>query len=238
MKISNLIHARYISRPNRFTIEFEYKDNKIEKAHLHDPGRLKELLIKNTDILIRYVPDYEVKKRKTKYDMIAIKYNNEWVLLNSSFHNTIVSEIINNKQIEEIENFYIYKPEYSYGNSRLDFLLKNNEEEELFLEVKGCTLVENKIAKFPDAPTKRGKKHLEELIKISEKSLKSAVIILILQNNANIFSPNYNTDKEFSETLKKAYDNNVKIYPVRMKTCYKENNLFLTYDKILPISFE
>lgn len=182
-------------------------------------------------------PHIKKTSRKTKYDVIAIKYQNEWVLLNSSYHNKLVSEILTDKLINEIEDFNIFKPEYSYGNSRLDFLLKDNKDNELFLEVKGCTLVEKGIAKFPDAPTKRGKKHVDELIKIRKKSLNSAIIILVLQNNAKSFTPNYETDKDFSDALKEAYENNVKIYPIHIKTEYKNNNLLLRYNKILPIKF-
>ncbi|MBE6485488.1 MAG: DNA/RNA nuclease SfsA [Methanosphaera stadtmanae] len=238
MKISKLIKVKFVSRPNRFTIEFKNKKNEIELAHLHDPGRLKELLIENTDVLIRYVPTHKVTGRKTKYDVIAIKYQQEWVLLNSSYHNKLVSELIGEKLIDEIKEFHVYKPEYTYGKSRLDFLLKDEMNQELYLEVKGCTLVNNGIAKFPDAPTKRGKKHVDELINIRKKSLGSAILILILQNNAKLFSPNYDTDKAFSDSLKEAYENNVKILPIHIITEYKNNTLLLRYDKILPISFK
>lgn len=238
MIISSLMKVKYVSRPNRFTIEFKNEKNEIELAHLHDPGRLKELLIPNTDLLIKYVPTYKSTDRKTKYDVIAIKYQDEWVLLNSSYHNQLVSEIIEEKKISAIQNFHIHKPEYCYGNSRLDFLLKDDMNHELYLEVKGCTLVEDGIAKFPDAPTKRGKKHVDELISIKKSSLDSAIIILILQNTAKSFSPNFDTDPEFSNSLKEAYDNKVKIFPIKISTVYKNNNLVLRYNKILPISFK
>ncbi|HIH36172.1 MAG TPA: DNA/RNA nuclease SfsA [Methanosphaera sp.] len=237
MKISDLRLVKYVSRPNRFTVEFKMNEN-TELAHLHDPGRLKELLIEDTDMLIKYVETYKKTGRKTKYDVIGIKYKNEWVLLNSSYHNKIVEEIIENHEIDDLKNFHIYKPEYTYGNSRLDFLLKDSEDNDLFLEVKGCTLVIDKIAKFPDAPTKRGKKHVDELIKIRKESKQSAIIILVLQNSAHEFSPNYETDEEFSNSLSEAYKNNVKIYPVHIITQLNKNTLNLTYDKILPISFK
>lgn len=237
MKISSLIKVKYISRPNRFTVEFKNEKNEIELAHLHDPGRLKELLIADTDILIKYIPTYKKTGRKTKYDVISAKYQGEWVLLNSSYHNQLVSEIIKGKKINEIKDFHIHKPEYTYKNSRLDFLLKDDMNNDLYLEVKGCTLVEEGLAKFPDAPTKRGKKHVDELIKIRKKSLNSAIIILILQNTAKFFTPNFETDKAFSDSLKEAYENDVKIFPIHIITEYKTNTLHLTYDKILPITF-
>ena len=237
MKIYDLKLVKYVSRPNRFTVEFKNNDT-IDLAHLHDPGRLKELLIEDTDMLIKYIPTYKITGRKTKYDVIGIKYHNNWILVNSSYHNKLVDEIIKNREIDYLKNFHIFKPEYTYGNSRLDFLLKDEKDNDLFLEVKGCTLVIDNMAKFPDAPTKRGKKHVEELIKISKKDMKSAIIILILQNDANIFSPNYETDKDFSDTLKEAYANNVKILPVHIITQLHNDTLNLRYDKILPLSFK
>lgn len=237
MKISDLKLVKYLSRPNRFTVEFKNNDT-TDLAHLHDPGRLRELLIENSDMLIKYVPTYKTTGRKTKYDVIGIKYNDNWVLLNSSYHNKLVDELIKNCEIDYLKNFHVFKPEYTYGNSRLDFLLKDECENDLFLEVKGCTLVIDKVAKFPDAPTKRGKKHVEELTQISKKSIQSAIIILVLQNEAEMFSPNYDTDKDFSDTLKEAYDNNVKILPVHIITKLDDDNLNLRYDKILPISFK
>ncbi len=237
MEINNLLSGKYISRPNRFTVEFK-NNEEIELAHLHDPGRLKELLIEGTEILIRYVPNYKKTNRKTKYDMIAIKFQNEWVLLNSSFHNKLVEELINNKEIEELKEFVIEKSEYTYGNSRLDFLLKDYADSKMFLEVKGCTLVVNKTAKFPDAPTTRGKKHVDELIEIKKEGMLSSIVILVLQNSAEIFTPNYTTDKDFSESLEEAYANEVQILPVHIITDYEDNTLKLKYDKILPINFK
>lgn len=238
MIIPNLTKARYKSRPNRFTIEFEDNDNNIQLAHLHDPGRLKELLIENTEILVEYVSNYNKTNRKTKYNMIAIKYNDNWVLLNSSFHNRLVDELISGKIIKPLDKYHVNKAEYTYGNSRLDFLLSDDNDNDLYLEVKGCTLIINNVAKFPDAPTTRGTKHVNELINIKKEGKDSAIIILVLQNNADIFTPNYDTDPEFSKTLTKAYDIGVQIYPVHIITEYHDDCIELKYDNILKTSLD
>lgn len=235
MKINDLIEVKYISRPNRFTIKFKNSDNKLDIAHLHDPGRLKELLIENTPILIKYVPTYKKTNRKTKYNVIAIKDKEDWILLNSNYHNKIVEELIDNHEIPGLEKYHVEKPEYSYGNSRLDFLLTDEYKNKMYLEVKGCTLQINKLAKFPDAPTKRGTKHLNELINIRKNHGNSAVVILILHNKAETFMPNYDTDPEFSNTLKKAYENNVEIYPFHMITKTENDSLIIEADKKLPL---
>lgn len=237
MKINNLKKVKYKSRPNRFTVEFIDENDSIKLAHLHDPGRLKELLIENRDILVEYVDDYKKTNRKTAYNMIAVYHEDNWVLLNSSFHNRLVAELIEGKQIKELRDFHIKQAEYSYGNSRLDFLLCDDDEKNLYLEVKGCTLVVGKIAKFPDAPTTRGCRHVNELIKIEDENENGAIIILILQNDARIFTPNYDTDPSFSKTLKKAYESGVKIYPVHIMTDYSGNTLELEYDGLLELEF-
>lgn len=237
MIIENLTLARYKSRPNRFTVEFIDKNDVLQLAHLHDPGRLKELLIEDVPILVEYVKDYHKTNRKTKYNMIGVYYEGDWVLLNSSFHNRLVEELLDERKIKPLNQYNVYKPEYTYGNSRLDFLLKDSDDNCLLLEVKGCTLVADGVAMFPDAPTLRGTKHLNELINIKRKDKESAVIILILQNSAKIFMPNYNTDEEFAHTLEKAYKVRVSILPVHIKTSYEENMLRLEYEKILPLKF-
>ena len=238
MLIKNLSKGKYINRPNRFTIEFYDQNNKKQLAHLHDPGRLKELLIKNVELLVKYIPTYKKTNRKTKYDIIAIKYNNEWVLLNSAYHNDLVEEIIEQKLIDEITEFDVKKREYTYKKSRFDFLLENDDTEEMLLEVKGCTLVIDKVAKFPDAPTKRGTKHVMELTSAKKEGKMASIIILILQNNVKCFTPNQKTDKNFSDSLKEAFDNGVEIYPTHIITTYKNNCLNLKYEKILPLKFK
>lgn len=238
MIIDNLILGKFISRPNRFTITFQSMENRIEKAHLHDPGRLKELLIKDTSILIRYVSTYEKTGRKTKYDVIGIQYNHEWLLLNSSFHNRLVQELIDNQEINELKEFHVEKAEYTHGKSRLDFLLKDEKDNNMFLEVKGCTLVVENEARFPDAPTIRGKKHVDELTQIRKDGELSSIVILILQNSAEYFTPNYDTDLDFGLSLEDAYENDVMILPVHIITTYQNNSLLLSYDKLLPLRFK
>lgn len=237
MIIEDLILGKYISRPNRFTVTFKNEENNIEIAHLHDPGRLKELLIEDTPILLRYIPTYNKTGRKTKYDVIGIYYDDEWLLLNSRFHNKLVQELIDNNEIPQLKDFHIEKPEYTYGKSRLDFLLKNDNNDELFLEVKGCTLVIDGEARFPDAPTSRGKKHVEELINIKRDGKLSCIIILILQNKAEFFTPNYDTDPDFSLSLEEAYNSGVQILPTHIITRFEDNTLKLYYNQILPLYF-
>jgi sugar fermentation stimulation protein A len=233
MKIANIITGIFIERPNRFTVIFE-ADGMIEKAHLRDPGRLKELLLPKAPLLLR--PAQNLTKRKTKYDVIAVESEGIWVLINSGFHSDLAAELIESGIIPELSSYNIEKREYTYGKSRIDFLLNDERkkgkkapenENKLLLEVKGCTLVEDGYAKFPDAPTTRGKRHLEELIKAKKEGMNSAVLFLIPREDAQIFSPNWEMDGEFSSTLEQAEHSNVLIIAYSFNVYYNKKELGL-----------
>ncbi|MGC9517319.1 MAG: DNA/RNA nuclease SfsA [Methanomicrobiales archaeon] len=221
MIIDNLIEGYFVERPNRFLILFE-AGGEVHKAHLKDPGRLKELLIPRVKLLIR--PVTNKTNRKTKYDVIAVLHENKWVLINSGFHSAIAANLIESKTINELNNYSIEKREYTYGKSRIDFLLSDNKNK-MLLEVKGCTLVEDGLALFPDAPTLRGKKHVEELISSIKDSFSAAILFLIMREDAKKFSPNYEMDPEFSNTLKMAFKKDVKILAYSFKVILKKDKL-------------
>lgn len=223
MIITDTITGKFLERPNRFTIKFK-SDNNVCLAHLRDPGRLKELLTPDVDLLLR--PARNTDNRKTQFDVLAVLYEDRWVLINSGFHSDIAADLIESGLIREFNEYSIEKREYTYGNSRLDFLLSNISDEKLLLEVKGCTLVEDGLAKFPDAPTLRGKRHVEELIKAKDEGYNSAVLFLILRDDATKFTPNWEMDPEFSGALKKAREKGVIIkahsFEVLLKNKYLE----------------
>jgi sugar fermentation stimulation protein A len=237
MKILNLMEGIFRDRPNRFTVEFETSSG-IEKAHLRDPGRLKELLIPGVELLLR--PALNPESRKTKYDVIAVWSEGIWVLINSGFHSDLAAELIESGMIDELSDYSIEKREYTFGKSRIDFLLTKKDKflltkldkkgsqmgdkrnspkssNKLLLEVKGCTLVEGGHGKFPDAPTIRGKRHLEELIKAKKEGMESAVLFLIPREDAKVFSPNWEMDPDFSNALSQAQQAKVEIIAYSFK---------------------
>jgi sugar fermentation stimulation protein A len=221
MIIDELIIGKFIERPNRFTVLFNIND-KTEKAHLRDPGRLKELLIPGITLLLR--PVKNTAKRKTKYDVIAVLNEDIWVLINSGFHSDIASELIESGVVDEFKGYKVEKREYNFGKSRLDFLLSNNNVK-MILEVKGCTLVENGLAKFPDAPTIRGKRHLEELMLAKSEGLNAAVLFLVMREDAMEFTSNMEMDPDFSKTLIEAYKTDVEVVAYSFKNIYKNDFL-------------
>lgn len=223
MIITDLLTGFFRERPNRFTVKFNM-DKKTELAHLRDPGRLNELLLPNVKLLLRSAQN--TANRKTKYDVLAVLHEGRWVLINSGFHSDIAEELIESGIINEFKGYSVKKREYTYGNSRLDFLLSTQMEsgadEKLLLEVKGCTLVEEGLAKFPDAPTLRGKRHVEELIKAKQEGYNSAVLFLVMRDDAVEFSPNWEMDPEFSKVLKIARETGVDIIAYSFEIILKD----------------
>lgn len=228
MIISNILEGLFIERPNRFAVVFEADGNK-DKAHLRDPGRLRELLLPEAHLLLRTAQN--PVNRKTKYDVIAVESEGIWVLINSGFHSDLAAELIESGVVPELSSYRVKKREYTFGKSRIDFLLtseKDNGTEgdlnrgkilqsKMLLEVKGCTLVEDGIGRFPDAPTTRGKRHLEELIKAKKEGMNSVVLFLIPREDAKVFSPNWEMDPDFSLALAQAQQTNVEIIAYSFK---------------------
>jgi sugar fermentation stimulation protein A len=235
MIIKNLIAGKFVDRPNRFTVTFG-RDGKLEKAHLRDPGRLKELLTPDADLLLR--PALKLGNRKTKYDVIGVLKDDLWVLINSGFHSDIAADLMDSQIIDEFSGCHVKKREYTYGKSRIDFLLSDGTGEKMLVEVKGCTLVENGLALFPDAPTLRGKRHVEELINAVEEGLKASILFLIMCEDAEYFSPNFKMDPAFSTALEEAYKKGVNVTAYSFKNIYKEESLEIKPFKRVKIGFE
>jgi len=239
MRISDIMEGIFRERPNRFTVIFE-AEGLTEKAHLRDPGRLRELLLPDAPLLLR--PAQNPVNRKTKYDVIAVQSEGIWVLINSGFHSDLAAELIESRTLTELSDYEIEKREYTFGKSRIDFLLKDKDDKDninngdnegnrheignkILLEVKGCTLVEDGHGRFPDAPTLRGKKHLEELIKAKKQGMGSAVLFVIPREDAQLFSPNWEMDDAFSSTLEQAKQQQVLIIAYSFMLNYHEKEL-------------
>ena len=216
--------AIFINRQNKFLAEVKIDDKK-ELVHVHDPGRLTELLFFGNIVLLK---KFSSKNRKTNYDIIAAKYLDQFVFINSKYHNEIGKWIL--KNIKPFDNVEKIKSEYKVSKSRFDFLIKTKEKD-ILVEIKGCTLAKDGIALFPDAPTKRGARHLEELLKLSKENFHACVIFLIFRKDAYYFKPNEKTDKYFSKVFYKVLKSNVGI------KCYKftYNGKGIYYEKEIPI---
>lgn len=195
-EILNLRQGTFQERPNRFVAEIEYK-GKMETAHIHDPGRLKELLVKGAKVLFTH------SKGKLKYYIKAVMCQDEWILIDSAQHSKIALKVFS--YLPEFSNVKEIKKEVKLGKSRIDFMLDGCP-----LEVKGVSLVKNGLALFPDAPTERGTRHVNEIIK------HQGIILFLIFRKAERFAPNWETDSKFSEKLSEAREKKIPIIPVQI----------------------
>jgi sugar fermentation stimulation protein A len=226
-------YAIFKNRPNRFLVNLKLEiGDKIEPAFLHDPGRMKELLVPNARLIIR--KPLKPENRKTKWDILAVEHKNRIVTINSILPNRITKKALEEKWIKELSVYSKLKPEISYGKSRLDFLL-SNVEENCFVEVKGVTLVENKVALFPDAPTSRGVRHLKELMKLKEEGNRAVILFICMRDDPIKFSSNENTDPNFSKQLKIAYESGVEIFVYKVKPLIKNEHLTLYFKERIDV---
>ncbi len=198
----------FLERPNRFLGKVLIND-KEELVHIHDPGRLSELLYKGNEVLLK---KYNKEKRKTKWELIGAKYKGNWIFTNSKFHRIISQRILEDPAISPFGRVDEIKAEVKIGKSRIDYLLIKNKKR-IWVEVKGCTLEENNIALFPDAPTIRGRRHVEELKNMIYKGDDASLLILVFHPHVKCFAPNEKKDEKFAESYWNAINNGLRVYP-------------------------
>ncbi len=199
MNIGEWREALFLERPNRFLAVVEL-DGKREEAHLPDPGRLAELLVPGSRVRLRPAA---AKARRTSWDMIGVRCPQGWVNIDSRLPNLLFAEAVREGRLAEFPYPCEPRPEYPFGSSRLDFLLECGTSPCL-VEVKGCTLVIDGVALFPDAPTTRGSRHLEELAISLERGYRACVVMVVKHPGGRAFKPNQETDPLFASTLKRA----------------------------------
>ncbi len=207
-------------RPNRFIAEVEV-DGVLEIAHVPNTGRCKELLV---DDAVVWLKPSDNPKRKTKYSLHFVENKGVLVSLFSQQANSIVYDAIIDGKINELAGYDYHQREKTVDNSRIDIYLANREDDccgmnflidSCYVEVKGVTLIVDGEARFPDAPTERGAKHLKELIKLKKEGNRCVVFFLIQHPAGNFFRPNWENDPKFSKTLNEAYLEGVEILVYR-----------------------
>ena len=198
------------TRPNRFIAEVEV-DGKLEIAHVPNTGRCRELLV---DDAVVWLNPSDNPNRKTRFSLHFVENKGALVSLYSQQANSIVYDAIVDGKIKELSGYSIHQREKTVDNSRIDIYLAN-ENEECYVEVKGVTLIIDGEARFPDAPTERGAKHLKELIKLKKEGIRCCVFFLIQHPIGKFFRPNWENDPNFSQTLNDAYDAGVEILVYR-----------------------
>ena len=194
MKYQNITKGIFVDRPNRFTAHVNVEGNR-ETVHVKNTGRCRELLLPGAEV---WLTAPQTTGRKTKYDLIAVRKSNGLLVnIDSQAPNAVVREWLEKQQYDLI------KPEYRYGDSRIDFYLEKKTEKTL-MEVKGCTLEMDGIGYFPDAPTERGVKHLHELAKAVRAGYQAVLSFAIQMEGITEVRPNIQTHPEFGAALEEA----------------------------------
>lgn len=194
MRYNNITRATFLDRPNRFIANVDIEGH-IETVHVKNTGRCKELLIPGCEVWLN-APG--TPGRKTKYDLVAVRKNNGILFnIDSQAPNKVVNEWLQGQDYDAVV------PEYTYGDSRIDFYMTRGEAQFL-MEVKGCTLEVDSIGYFPDAPTERGVKHLRELTKATKDGYKAMLAFVIQMDGVSEVRPNIETHSEFGTALAEA----------------------------------
>lgn len=211
MIYTDTAEARFIDRPNRFIAHVEL-GGQTETVHVKNTGRCRELLLPNIPVVLEKSDN---PNRKTKYDLIAVRKKNlGWINIDSQAPNKVVKEWLTK------QDFDVVIPEYSYGDSRIDFYMEKGNRKYL-LEVKGCTLEIDGTGYFPDAPTVRGVKHIRELMKAQKQGFWCGIAFVIQMNGIGEVLPNKETHPEFGEALSEAKQAGVHVLDL---TCSVDKN--------------
>ncbi len=203
MKYGFVEDAVFLQRPNRF-IARVLLHGKEETVHVKNTGRCRELLVPGAKV---YLEQSQNPARKTKWDLIAVLKGNRLINMDSQLPNRVAEEWLIQGGLGDFDQVL---REQTWGASRLDFCLKRPGRTK-YVEVKGVTLEEEGRVYFPDAPTARGAKHLEELIRIRRVGMEAAVLFVVQMDGVTAFSPNDTTDPTFGSALRRAKDAGVEI---------------------------
>jgi len=208
-----LTHGRLIKRYKRFLADITLDNGQEITAHCTNSGSMKSCIEEGAEVYMTPVDD---PNRKTKFTWEMIKINGSWIGVNTNIPNRIVFEAVQNNEIEQLSDYNTVKREVTFENSRFDIYAENSREK-AFIEVKNVTLKDGNYALFPDAITKRGKKHLESLMRVKEQGMRAVMLYVTQRTDVEIFAPAWSIDPEYSKTLTKAYENGVEIIPVQAK---------------------
>lgn len=204
MKYKKISKGIFLDRPNRFIAHVEIQ-GATETVHVKNTGRCKELLLPGAEVVLE---ESQNPNRKTKFDLVCVKKGSRWINMDSQLPNQAAEEWILKGGLfpEKIT----LKREKKYGNSRFDLYVES-EKRKAFIEVKGVTLEEQNIVRFPDAPTERGVKHIEELIRCMEDGYEAYLLFVIQMQGVEEFRPNWETHEKFGEVLSLAEEKGVRI---------------------------
>ena len=206
MRYENMVPGIFLRRPNRFIAYVEIGGEEVI-CHVKNTGRCRELLVPGAKVWCQH---WDKPERKTKYDLIAVEKGSRLINMDSQAPNAAAKEWLQQGGLGEISEV---KPERTWGDSRFDFSFQKDGRL-CFLEVKGVTLEHDGICAFPDAPTQRGVKHLQELTHLAQSGYGAYVLFVIQMDGVVHLHPNDATDPAFGKALRQAAAAGVQVLAV------------------------
>lgn len=203
MRYKKILKGKFVSRPNRFIAHCEV-DGKNVVCHVKNTGRCRELLVPGATVILS--DERDNPSRKTPFDLISVYKGGVLVNMDSQAPNKVAYELMQRLYPEAS-----IRSEVTYGESRIDLFVENGDEK-MFVEVKGVTLELDGVAKFPDAPTERGVKHLRSLEKAVSEGYRAVALFVIQMKGIKYFTPNRETHPQFADALIEAYRNGVEVW--------------------------
>lgn len=197
MIYENILPAVFVDRPNRFIAHVEL-NGKIEVCHVKNTGRCRELLIPGCRVYVQHQPS---PTRKTAYDLIAVEKGERLLNMDANAPNRVFNEYVRAGRF--LRGWSVIRPETTHGDSRFDFYLESPGHR-LFAEVKGVTLEDDGVMRFPDAPTERGVKHLEGLARCVQEGYEAWAVFVIQTENVRWMEPNRRTHPAFADAMRQA----------------------------------
>jgi sugar fermentation stimulation protein A len=225
---SPLRKARFVVRDNRFRARVLLGGKEVS-AHVPNSGRLTELLLPGREVLVR---DARAPHRVTDFDLVMVRLPRVLVSIDARLTNRLFAEALRSGNLNEFAGFGVVRPEVMLGDSRLDFVLRpEGTDEWCAVEVKSVTLVREGIARFPDAATERGKRHLRELRRVRLEGHRAAVVFVIQREDVRLFSPHDESDPGFGEVLREVVQDRVEVYAYKCRVSPEE----VTLDSAVPV---
>lgn len=208
MKYKNIVEGKFIARPNRFIAHVEI-DGVEHVVHVKNTGRCRELLQPGATV---YLEKSDNPARKTLYDLVSVMKGERIVNMDSQLPNGLVEEWLRESEAarEIFGDISFIKREKTYGKSRFDLYVESGERK-IFIEVKGVTLENDNVVSFPDAPTERGIKHLNELVDALEDGYETYVFFVVQMEGVDYFTPAWDKHKAFGDALLNAHNRGVKV---------------------------
>jgi len=222
-----LVHGKLIKRYKRFLADVILDDGTIVTAHCTNSGTMKSCLEEGAEV---YLTPVSKPKRKTKFTWEMIKIGKDWVGINTGNPNVLVFEAIQNNLIPGLEGYTTVHREVKFGDSRFD-IYAENDNEKCFVEVKNVTLKEGRYARFPDAVTTRGQKHLKTLVDVKSNGMRAVMLYVVQRTDVELFAPATEIDPDYAKALKTAVHAGVEVIAMQAKVTPTQ----ITFLKKLPV---